>query len=224
MGKKCPLLCVCTVCTCFDTSRCRVGTKRSIDLQDYRWTLTAERSSWDVFLFLVCRCCARMKGHILMQFAMAWASEKGKKRFAFGSTAAQLIVEHIKNRLCTVNWSHIYLILNESQNILGSFVTLASHLVPFVWWQRPLVLLIAIIFIRSLSHFGMHVWSQFTHRAHPSSSRKLFSFFAPNEIFFVFLRQIIRSLPELRGWWTLFDGLRSLAARSDCSLTNLATY
>lgn len=91
--------------------------RRSIDPQDYPWTLTTKRSS----LFKSCPSVVDGEEtfdgqHILMQFSMG-SRQKGQKTIYFQLTASWLIVEHIKNRFCTVNWTQIYLILNESQNI-----------------------------------------------------------------------------------------------------------
>lgn len=57
-------------------------------------------------------------------------TEKGQKRFVYSWAASWHIVEHIKNRFCTVNWTQIYLILNESRNIVpGPFVCASSAFV-----------------------------------------------------------------------------------------------
>lgn len=57
-------------------------------------------------------------------------TEKGQKRFVYSWAASWHIVEHIKNRFCTVNWTQIYLILSESQNIVpGPFVCASSAFV-----------------------------------------------------------------------------------------------
>lgn len=155
-GKKCPLLAA-RCCVCFDTSPLRreVNRKRSMRLSmdissktlvffafssvDRHWMRKKRNTSWCNF---------------------QWTGDKkGKKRF-FTSECQLGEAERIKNRFYMVNWTQIYLILNESQNI--SVHSFAPH--------HRRVSFAADRFVITAYTAS---WSQFT-RAHPSSSHKLF--------------------------------------------------
>lgn len=144
MGKKCPLL-GCTVCVCFDTSAFQKS-----DPCDYRWTLTGERSIFSIEVEG-----EEKEKHILMQFSMD-TRQKGQKRFVYSWVpVAWLIVEHIKNQFCPVNWTQIYLKLNESQHILPGPLCLGESIV-----------------VDYFLSFKMQFWSQFTRKLihhHPIS-------------------------------------------------------
>lgn len=117
--KKCPLLsaqAAHTVCACFDTS---LSFRATRSIRDYRRTLTAKRSSFIVLSSFVESPAKRNTASTACEERntswcnFQWMSDtKGAKPICFQPALLWIT-------LCTVNWTHIYLILSESQNILG---------------------------------------------------------------------------------------------------------
>lgn len=127
-GKKVSIVECTVLCMFWHFSFSTRGSRQKRDPWDYRWTLAAKCSSLFIFCFSsVDRYWMRKKRNTSWCNFQWMRDKKGKKRFVYswvpvGSSGE---AERIKNRFSMVNWTQIYLILNESQNIfLHSFIEL----------------------------------------------------------------------------------------------------
>lgn len=137
--------------------------------------------------------------HILMQCSMGRRGrEKGQKRFVYSWAASWHIVEHIKNRFCTVNWTQIYLILR-----VKIFCFCLER--GFCWR----------LFLRLLSCAFLIL---FYTRDHPSSSHKLFTVLSSSvrnkmpkkrKLFLLNYMEPVR----MWSWCTFFDKLTAGSRR-----------
>lgn len=117
MAVKCPLL----VARCvYVLTLLHLDKNTKIDPHDYRWTLTAKRSSRA--LFVVKKADRRRRTHL--DAILNGEETKRAKSIYLQMSASWFIVEHIKNRFGMVNWTQIYLILKKSQNILAQLAFL----------------------------------------------------------------------------------------------------